>query len=118
MRTFGAALLLLFLPTLLMAQAHFNSEPFILTSPGVTTRLERFAPLSISENPQLGGIPISRLTVDQRGFLWVATNYGLARFDGHDLKIYREDPQIRPEPSRYNCMPLPLTVMVSCGEEP
>ena len=91
MRTFGAAFLLLFLPTLLMAQVHFNSEPFILTSPGVTTRLERFAPLSIAENPQLGGIPIIRLTVDRRGFLWVGTHYGLARFDGHELKIYRVD---------------------------
>jgi signal transduction histidine kinase/DNA-binding response OmpR family regulator/ligand-binding sensor domain-containing protein len=92
MRTFGAAFLLLCLPTLLIAQVHYNSEPLILTSPGVTTRLERFAPLSISENPQLGGIPIMRLAVDRRGFLWCATNYGLARFDGYDLKIYREDP--------------------------
>ena len=91
MRTSGAALLLLFLPTLLAAQVHYNSQPLQVTSPGVTTRLERFALLSISENPQLGSIPIGRLAVDPKGFLWVGTHYGLARFDGHELKIYRVD---------------------------
>ena len=83
--------LFVFLPALLHAQAHLNSEPLDITGPGVMTRLERFGPLSISENPQLGGIAINRLAVDRRGFLWVGTHYGLARFDGYDLKIYRED---------------------------
>jgi signal transduction histidine kinase/DNA-binding response OmpR family regulator/ligand-binding sensor domain-containing protein len=91
MRTCTAALLLVFLPTVLLAQKHLNIDPLIISSPGIVTRLERFAPLSISENPQLGNTPIMRLAVDQRGFLWVGTQYGLARFDGYDLKIYHED---------------------------
>ena len=54
--------LFVFLPALLNAQAHLNSEPLDITGPGVMTRLERFGPLSISENPQLGGIAISSIT--------------------------------------------------------
>ncbi len=91
MKTCVVPFLLVFLPALLHAQAHHNSESLAITEPGVMTRLERFGPLSISENPRLGSIPISRLAVDRRGFLWVSTQYGLARFDGYDLKIYRED---------------------------
>ena len=30
--------------------------------------------------------------MDHKGFLWVRTNQGLARFDGYDLKVYRENP--------------------------
>jgi signal transduction histidine kinase/CheY-like chemotaxis protein/AraC-like DNA-binding protein/ligand-binding sensor domain-containing protein len=91
LKTCRIVLVQLFLPALLLAQAHNHSQPLRISTPGITTRLERFAPLSISDNPQLGNVPIDRLAVDRRGFLWVGTIYGLARFDGYDLKIYHED---------------------------
>jgi signal transduction histidine kinase/DNA-binding response OmpR family regulator/ligand-binding sensor domain-containing protein len=91
MRICGAVLLP-FVPTLLLAQTFdYNSQPLLVSAPGIISRLERFAPLSISENPELNSMPISRLAVDHNGFLWCATSKGLARFDGYDLKNYRVD---------------------------
>lgn len=33
------------------------------------------------------------VAVDPKGFLWLATQNGLARFDGYDLRVFRHDPQ-------------------------
>lgn len=35
---------------------------------------------------------IMGITQDAQGFIWFGGNNGLARFDGYDLKIYRNDP--------------------------
>src|SRR5437773_3796901 len=29
---------------------------------------------------------------DSRGFIWIATNYGLNRYDGYNFKVYNYDP--------------------------
>ena len=38
-------------------------------------------------NPSVGGI-----YQDSRGFLWVATQDGLNRYDGYEIKVYKNDP--------------------------
>ena len=41
------------------------------------------------------GLPsnnVLEVTQDQDGYLWIATNDGLARWDGHDFTVYRHDP--------------------------
>jgi len=40
----------------------------------------------------LPGSTILDIVQDERGFIWIATNEGLCRFDGKDLKIFRHDP--------------------------
>lgn len=40
------------------------------------------------------GLPnfhINALHLDCRGFLWIGTNGGLCRFDGHEMKVYRHN---------------------------
>lgn len=36
---------------------------------------------------------VSDIVQDARGFMWFAGSNGLARYDGYELKIYRNDPQ-------------------------
>src|ERR1035437_6637309 len=30
---------------------------------------------------------------DKKGFIWIGTNNGLARYDGYECKVYRHDPK-------------------------
>ena len=89
MRPCHAAILIALLPWVLHAQRKIIvtpfETPFTLTSPGIVTRLEKFDAL-----PHEGQIMIDGFAWDQKGFLWVRTNQGLARFDGYELKVYRE----------------------------
>ncbi|MDX1569042.1 MAG: two-component regulator propeller domain-containing protein [Xanthomonadales bacterium] len=42
------------------------------------------------------GLPsnnILEVAQDQQGYLWIASNDGLARYDGHRFEIYRHDPE-------------------------
>jgi signal transduction histidine kinase/ligand-binding sensor domain-containing protein len=42
------------------------------------------------------GLPqsfVSGMTEDEDGFIWISTHNGLARFDGHSYKIFRNKPQ-------------------------
>lgn len=43
----------------------------------------------IKANSQLSNLNIYVIFQDSKGFLWVGTNDGLNRFDGYDIKIYR-----------------------------
>lgn len=49
----------------------------------------RFERLSVSD-----GLPglVATMLQDRQGFLWIATNNGLARYDGLDFTVYRPDP--------------------------
>ncbi len=87
MRICHAAFLLAFLPSLLQSQMIRSSEEFLFVPPGIVARLEKCEAF-----PTLGRTMIMGFDVDHQGFLWVRTNQGLARFDGYDLKIYRENP--------------------------
>jgi signal transduction histidine kinase/ligand-binding sensor domain-containing protein/ActR/RegA family two-component response regulator len=40
------------------------------------------------------GLPhnfVRSITQDRRGFMWFGTNYGLARYDGYDFKVFQPD---------------------------
>ncbi len=87
MRTCHAAILLALLPGLLRAQIIRSSEEFLFVPPGIVARLEKCEAF-----PTLGRTMIMGFALDHKGFLWVRTNQGLARFDGYDLKVYRENP--------------------------
>ena len=54
---------------------------------GVPVRFERFGPEhGLSHNT------VNDLIQDQQGFLWLATDDGLDRFDGYEFRHYRIDP--------------------------
>ena len=40
---------------------------------------------------------VSAITQDRIGFIWVGTEYGLARWDGHGARFYRPDTAARPD---------------------
>jgi ligand-binding sensor domain-containing protein/signal transduction histidine kinase len=39
----------------------------------------------------LPGVPVNCVFEDSQGFLWFGTNEGLVRYDGHEMRIFRED---------------------------
>jgi signal transduction histidine kinase/ligand-binding sensor domain-containing protein/ActR/RegA family two-component response regulator len=42
------------------------------------------------------GLPhnfVRSITQDRKGFMWFGTNYGLARYDGYDFKVFQPDAQ-------------------------
>jgi signal transduction histidine kinase/DNA-binding response OmpR family regulator/ligand-binding sensor domain-containing protein len=82
----GAVLLLALLPTVMAAQIHTPDEPILVTPPGIDHHLEKFEPLS-----RMGNMYTWRFTMDLMGFFWCATNSGLGRFDGYEMKLYSED---------------------------
>ena len=51
------------------------------------TRYERLSTAS-----GLSQSSIYKIIQDKKGFLWFATGDGLNRYDGHNFKIYRNDP--------------------------
>jgi signal transduction histidine kinase/DNA-binding response OmpR family regulator/streptogramin lyase len=86
MRTYRIAAIAALLPGFLQAQTKPYSEPFSLTPPGIVTRMEKFEALPSSRRMMIVGF-----AEDQNGYLWCRVNQGMARFDGYDLKVYRED---------------------------
>lgn len=53
-------------------------------------RFERFGVSDGLSNPFIRG-----LLQDQRGFLWISTEFGLNRFDGYDFEVYEREPTDR-----------------------
>jgi len=47
---------------------------------------------NISTRQGLSNNNIESLLQDSRGFIWIATNYGLQRYDGYNFKLYNYDP--------------------------
>jgi diguanylate cyclase (GGDEF)-like protein len=58
-----------------------------LAEPPLSLRFERLA-----LGPTLENSEIAAMLQDRQGFIWLATNNGLARFDGYQLVTYRNDP--------------------------
>ena len=87
MRMCNSAVSLLLLPGFLQAQTNSFSEPFLLASPRIVTRMGKFEPF----NPPGNSGGVLRFAADRNGFLWCATREGVARFDGYDLKVYPEN---------------------------
>lgn len=72
----------------------------VLASPVIATAV-RGAAVALVETPQLrmygvaDGLPsssVNAIAQDARGFLWLATDDGLARFDGVGFTVWRHDP--------------------------
>jgi signal transduction histidine kinase/ligand-binding sensor domain-containing protein/CheY-like chemotaxis protein len=60
-----------------------------LVFPQLTSEPLRFQKIT---NEQ--GLPhnfVRSIAQDQRGFMWFGTNYGLARYDGYDFKVFQPD---------------------------
>jgi len=49
----------------------------------------RFKNLSVNEG--LSHSDVISITTDENGLIWLATNSGLNRFDGYDLKVFKND---------------------------
>jgi len=50
----------------------------------------RFDHISVEQG--LSNFSISDIVQDQQGFLWIATEEGLNRYDGYDFTVYKADP--------------------------
>jgi diguanylate cyclase (GGDEF)-like protein len=81
----GAAALSLWLPS--PAMAADAQAPASRTDPSAPMRLEAYGP-----DDGLSQSTISALQSDDQGFLWVGTQEGLNRFDGHRFRVHRRDP--------------------------
>lgn len=52
-----------------------------------------FQPLSVED-----GLPhnyVHSITQDKKGFIWIGTNYGLARYDGYSFKVFQPDNRLK-----------------------
>src|SRR3569833_3018511 len=49
----------------------------------------------ISTSDGLSQTRVAQIINDDRGFMWIGTQYGLIRYDGHEFKVYVLDPQRR-----------------------
>ncbi|WP_454832598.1 diguanylate cyclase [Pseudoxanthomonas wuyuanensis] len=81
----AAVALSLWLP--LPALAAGAPVPAVRTDLSAPMRLEAYGP-----DDGLSQSTISSLQSDDQGFLWVGTQEGLNRFDGHHFRIHRRDP--------------------------
>ena len=68
---------------------------FLLGGLNISARLTSndllFQPLSVEQ-----GLPhnyVHSVTQDHKGFIWIGTNYGLARYDGYNFKVFQPDNQ-------------------------
>jgi signal transduction histidine kinase/ligand-binding sensor domain-containing protein/CheY-like chemotaxis protein len=64
----------------------------ILTLPGYSQA--DFTPLRFQKITIEQGLPhnyVHSVTQDKKGFIWIGTNYGLARFDGYNFKVFQPD---------------------------
>ena len=69
--------------------------PIEPTSPGSSSVLSK-KNYSIGHWDKSDGLPdqnIRDLLESQDGYIWIATTYGLARFDGHDFRVFDESNQ-------------------------
>jgi ligand-binding sensor domain-containing protein/two-component sensor histidine kinase len=76
------------LTTLLSCFAFFLFSSFPAIAQRVDIKCERFT----TDNRLSSNVVLSILQ-DKRGFLWIATNDGLNRYDGYNFKVYRNDPK-------------------------
>ena len=85
-RCLALALLLAGLATGVPTVGSAEDDRFAFTHPPSI----KFDHLSLDQG--LSQVSIGSLLMDRQGFLWIATQDGLNRFDGHSIEVYRHDP--------------------------
>src|ERR1041384_7717063 len=53
---------------------------------------QSYKPVNISLSEGLAQSSVYKIVQDKQGFIWMATQDGLNRYDGLQFKIFREDP--------------------------
>jgi signal transduction histidine kinase/DNA-binding response OmpR family regulator/ligand-binding sensor domain-containing protein len=69
----------------------FNPCSFVLAQPHKLP-----APAFITDRQGLPQAFVPSIVQDQKGFIWMATRDGLARYDGSQFKVFQPDPNRRP----------------------
>ena len=55
---------------------------------------QKFEFIKLRQEPdEFARLEVTNILQDRFGFMWFATTKGLIRYDGHELKPYREDPR-------------------------
>ncbi|MAO66300.1 MAG: hypothetical protein CL666_14990 [Balneola sp.] len=80
-------LLYLLLTTPIFGQAEQEKKPTILSSEAPTLRFEH---IGLGEGMKQASA--NTIMQDSKGFLWIATQGGLHRYDGHEFKVYQQTP--------------------------
>lgn len=62
---------------------------------------ETFLLYSDYSDEQVNTLEINRIIQDREGFIWMATQNGVVKYDGYSFKFYRNDPR-RPNSLRHN----------------
>src|SRR6056297_4333175 len=69
------------------AQVEQEVKPTILQSEAPSLRFEH-----IGLNDGMAQASANTIMQDSKGFLWIATQGGLHRYDGHEFKVYKQTP--------------------------
>lgn len=64
----------------------------LLTIAFHSAKSQTYKPINISLSQGLAQSSVYEIVQDKQGFIWMATQDGLCRYDGLQFKIYREDP--------------------------
>jgi ligand-binding sensor domain-containing protein/signal transduction histidine kinase len=71
----------------------------------MATRWQALADTVFAHIGKAQGLPhpiVNAITQDRTGFIWIATEYGVGRWDGHHMQVYLNDPQkLRSLPGNY-----------------
>ena len=62
--------------------------------PGVTAQNNEITFKHLSTVDGLSNFTVLAIAQDHRGFMWFGTMDGLNRYDGKNIKIYNEDPEV------------------------
>ncbi len=70
-----------------LAQTELENKPTILQSEAPSLRFEH---IGLEEG--MNQASANSIMQDSKGFLWIATQGGLHRYDGHEFKVYKQTP--------------------------
>jgi ligand-binding sensor domain-containing protein len=82
-------------------------DPHTITLPVVDAQGIRFTRLSTDEG--LSQTKVSQIVQDDQGLMWFGSQYGLNRYDGYKVKVFKHEPGVanslssRPERTRISC---------------
>ena len=77
------------------ARPVINAPQFIKAGPPHISNKGKGLLFELSEPQGLAGVIVTALLTDHEGFLWIATDRGVYRYDGQNLVLYIPDPMSR-----------------------